>query len=132
MSSLLFSRSVVFLLSTLPLIIWKRIAIFGPNDRSLRLKLALQAVLANVLIFCYYEGKTGCGDFITNSAFIYRDDQASSRRLPSHHFLLSSLHHDLVSFPHQGQVRAVQGSRGHHPHGWNYCYLQTLLPLPSR
>ena len=54
--SLLVSRSFVFLVLILPLIIWKRIGIFGPNDRSLRLKLALQAVLANLLIFCYYEG----------------------------------------------------------------------------
>ena len=49
----------MFLVSTLPLIIWKRLAIFGPNDRGLRLKLALQAVLANLLIFCYYEGMKG-------------------------------------------------------------------------
>ena len=41
----------------LPVIIWKKIGIFGPSDRSVRLKLILQAVLANSLIFCYYEGK---------------------------------------------------------------------------
>ena len=48
----------MFLVSIVPLIIWKKIGIFGPNDRGLRLKLALQAVLANLLIFCYYEGKS--------------------------------------------------------------------------
>merc|ERR1719228_1950911 len=53
---LLFIRSLVFIVVLLPLIIWKKIGIFGPNDRSVRLKLIIQAVLANCLTFCYYEG----------------------------------------------------------------------------
>ena len=51
------SRSVVFIVVLLPVIVWRRIGIFGPSDRSVRLKLIIQAVLANSLIFCYYEGE---------------------------------------------------------------------------
>merc|ERR1711988_1468637 len=53
---LLLLRSVVFIVVLLPVIVWRRIGIFGPSDRSVRLKLIIQAVLANSLIFCYYEG----------------------------------------------------------------------------
>ena len=48
-----------------PILCYRRVAICGSGDRSVRIKLATSAVLANVCVFCYYEGmiRLPLGDF---------------------------------------------------------------------
>ena len=47
-----------------PILCYRRVSIWG-SDRSVRIKLATWAVLANVCVFCYYEGmiRLSLGDF---------------------------------------------------------------------
>ena len=62
---MLLLRNVVIMMFALPEMVIRKVSPLGPPDRGVRFKLGLQAVIASVLILCYYEAmmRLELGDF---------------------------------------------------------------------